>query len=407
MRKPPFAVLPSSALLLLLAGCQPKAEAPKATDPRVPVSLQPVVVKPRERFVEVVGTLAADESATIAAKTSGRIVAIAHDVGDTVAAGGELLRVDPTDPQLLLAQRQAACRAALAELGLTELPAGAFDPAQVPAVARAALEAHNAEARCRRGEAMFAEQPPLITEQERDDLRTAMATSQANHAAAVTAAHATLAVATLRTAELAVAKQALADTTVVAPTGGPWRVGRRLVAVGDYVREGTAVFELVDVDPIKFRADVPEHLAAKVQKGQRVVVSPASGGEVAGVVDRLAPIVEDRKRTCLVEILVTNADGALRPGGFARGLVAVGTDPKVVFVPQDAVVASLGQAKVFTVADGKAVEHKVTVGAHDGVLLELAAGDLPADAQVVTAGAARLATGVPVAVQAAPAGGGK
>jgi multidrug efflux pump subunit AcrA (membrane-fusion protein) len=86
------------------------------------------------------------------------------------------------------------------------------------------------------------------------------------------------------------------------------------------------------------------------------------------------------------------------PGGFASGQVLTHRDRGVIFVPQDAVVVALGQGKVFTVVDGKAVEHKVTTGAHDGVFLEVVKGDLTATDQVVVSGAGRLAGGVPVTV---------
>jgi len=123
------------------------------------------------------------------------------------------------------------------------------------------------------------------------------------------------------------------------------------------------------------------------------------------VVDRIAPAVDDRKRTFLVEIRIDNAEGLLRPGGFARGEIETHVDPEVVFVPQDAIVVALGLSKVFTVKDGKAVEHKVTTGAHDGSFLEVANGDLMPGDEVVVRGAARLAQGMAVQVEPLPGGG--
>jgi RND family efflux transporter MFP subunit len=123
-------------------------------------------------------------------------------------------------------------------------------------------------------------------------------------------------------------------------------------------------------------------------------------------VDRIAPAADERKRTFEVEIHIDNAAGRLLPGGFARGAIETRVDPEVVFVPQDAVVVALGLSKVFTVKDGKAVEHKVTTGVHDGAFLEIRKGDLSRGDQVVTSGAARLAEGVPVRT-ADKAGDGK
>jgi RND family efflux transporter MFP subunit len=389
-----FLILP----LLAVVACKRQAQEPTATaDTRVLVSLQPVKVQPMTRTVEVVGTLYGDEAAMLAAKVAGRIAGIEHDVGDKVGPAEVLARVETADYELAVAQKQAALQAALAELGLEALPAGEFEVENVPAVQRAQIEAKNAEQRWQRAEAMFAEKPPLITEQEYTDLRTAWLSSVASRELAVTEARAKVALAAVRAAELAQSKKALADTAVAAPAGGPWRVGKRLVAVGDYVKEGTALFQVVDPDPIKFRADVHERWSAAVAKGQKVAVEvPSATASVAGVVDRIAPVASERKRTFEVEIRIDNAAGRLLPGGFARGAIETRVDPEVVFVPQDAVVTALGLSKVFTVKDGKAVEHKVTTGVHDGAFLEVAKGDLTPGDQVVTSGAARLAEGVPV-----------
>lgn len=392
-----------------LAACQ-RQSPPATTEPvaiEVPVALQPVRVQPLQRTVRVVGTLHGDEEVVLAAKVPGRVAAVAHDVGDTVQAGEVLARLEDEDYELAVRQREAALQAALAELGLTALPDGELDVEAVPAVARVRVEAKNAEARWRRGEAMFAEKPPLITDEERADLDTAMQSARAAHAAAVAEARAKAALAAVRAAELAQSRKALADTALVAPPGGPWHVGRRRIGVGDYVTEAAAMFDLVDTDPIEFRADVPERWSAAVRAGAKVTVEVAALREpLTGTVTRLSPMADARNRTFEVEIELPNADGRLLPGGFARGEIATHVDPAVVFVPQDAVVVALGLSKVFTVEGGKAVEHKVTTGVHDGTWLEVAQGDLgPAD-QVVVSGAARLATGVAVAV-ARPAGGSK
>jgi HlyD family secretion protein len=392
----------SSAFLILLlvaaAACKRQVQEPAATaDARVLVSLQPVKVQPMTRTVDVVGTLYGDEEAMLAAKVAGRIAATLHDVGDTVGPAEVLARVETADYELAVAQKQAALQAALAELGLDALPAGEFEVDKVPAVVRASIEAKNAEERWHRAEAMFAEKPPLITEQEYADLRTAWQSALASRELAVTEARAKVALAAVRAAELAQSKKALADTAVAAPAGGPWRVGKRLVAVGDYVKEGNPLFQVVDPDPIKFRADVHERWSAAVVKGQRVVVQVPSAAEpLVGVVDRIAPAADERKRTFEVEIHIDNTAGRLLPGGFARGAIETRVDPEVVFVPQDALVTALGLGKVFTVKDGKAVEHRVTTGVHDGAFLEIAKGDLARGDQVVTSGAARLAEGVPV-----------
>jgi membrane fusion protein, multidrug efflux system len=403
-------VAASAFLLLVLAApaCRrAPVQTPPPADTAVRVQVQPVVVKAVPRAIDVVGTLFGNEEATVSARTAGRVVEISRDVGDTVAADEVLARIDPTDYQLALAQKEAWLQSDLAQLGLTRVPEQGLEVDKVPAVMRARFEVKNAEARFKRGEAMFAEKPPLITEQEHADLRTTWDVASSAADLAATEARARFAQVLVRVNEVALARQELADATVRTPAvpgggdGRSWHIARRLVAVGEYMREGTAMFRLVALDPIKFRADVPERFSAAVQKGMAASVSVAAFAQpFTGRITRIAPQIDAGKRTFLVEIQVDNADARLLPGGFARGAIGYRTDERVVFVPQDAIVVALGQSKVFTIKDGKAVEHKVATGVHDGAYIEIG-GDLGGATEVITSGAARLAKGTAVTVAGA------
>src|SRR5262249_5074221 len=160
---------------------------------------------------------------------------------------------------------------------------------------------------------------------------------------AVADAKAKYAEALLRSAELAMSEQALADTAIRAPAGSDgYRVAERFVSVGEDVREGTQMFRLVDLDPIKFHADVAERHAQEVRIGQPVDVEVPSGASpFHGEIVRISPQVDRMKRAFRVEIRIANPDGVLLPGGFARGRIRTHIDPNVLFVPQDAVVVAL------------------------------------------------------------------
>src|SRR5690606_14920775 len=92
-----------------------------------------------------------------------------------------------------------------------------------------------------------------------------------------------------------------------------------------------------------------------------------------------------------IEATVDNAARRLRPGSFARGTITVGERSGVVYVPRASVVSFAGLDKVYTVADGKAVEHTVTLLSRDGEWLPIDQ-ELPA-AKVIAEGLADLADG--------------
>jgi RND family efflux transporter MFP subunit len=398
-------------LLWTVAGCRGKEtpKGPSSEAPRVVVTVSPVSVRSVQRAIDVVGTLYGDEEATISAKVSGRVVEILRDVGDQVPSAEPLARVDPTDYQLSVVQREAALAATLAEIGLDRLPEHEFDPNLVPTVARAKAELANAEARYARAKSMFEERPPTLSEQDYSDQKTAFEVAKSSHDVALLNARALLAQSRTRASELSQARQALADATVLAPgeasaaaKGSKFAVSSRLVAPGEYVREGTPMFRVVDADPIKFRADVPERHIAEIRVDQTVDVTvQAYEGVFNGRVARVSPHINASNRTFQIEVHIDNGDGRLKPGGFARGAVKTSMDEKVIFLPQEAVATFVGVTKTFAIRDGKAVECRIATGVQDGQLLEaIGAGLSPTD-QVAVSGVSRLSDGVLVEVKSA------
>jgi membrane fusion protein (multidrug efflux system) len=128
----------------------------------------------------------------------------------------------------------------------------------------------------------------------------------------------------------------------------------------------------------------------------RVEAYPADTFE--GSVARISPQVEMSSRTFAVEMLLANKDGRLGPGSFASGQILTRVDPQVTLVPADAIVTFAGVSKVFTVADGKAVERKIETGQRVGDLVEIVRGmDNPEP--VILEGKNRVATGTPVVVK--------
>jgi multidrug efflux pump subunit AcrA (membrane-fusion protein) len=413
----------------LLAGCERAAakRAPKAE--AVSVSVAMSTVGPVQREVEIVGTLYGDEEATVSAKVPGRIVQIARDVGDRAAPGEPLAQIDKTDYELAVAQKEMAVAAALAKLGLSTLPQANFDPTTVPTVERSRLESENAKAKLNRAQQLFDQKPPLISEQDYADIKTAYEGAKSNYDVELLTARAQVAEARARQSELDAELQRLRDATVRAPDGGNgvdraslmidrerpstapptihnppstsfsskrYAIAARLISVGEYVREGTALFRLVADDPIKFRSQVPERFLSEVKVGQKVRVNVEAYDEpFAGVVSRITPQVDVNTRTFGVEILVPNAQGKLQSGAFARGMVLTRVQENVTFVPLDALVTFAGVTKVFTVENGKAVEKKVETGQRVGERIEIVAG-LSGAATVVTEGASKLAGGTPV-----------
>jgi RND family efflux transporter MFP subunit len=367
------------------------------------VQVAPVRVGSAWRTVEVTGTLFGEEEATIASKLSGRVESIDADVGDRAPSGTVLARIEARDYELGLAEAEAAKASSLARLGLKELPGPGFDLESLPTVRRARAEAANAAARLDRAKQLFEQTPPLISEQDFADIRTANDVARETAETELLTAQALIAESRAHETAVAMARQKLADTTIAAPAAAQgaapvaYEVAGRTVSLGEYVTPGQAMFRLVAMDRIDFRANVAERFAGQVQRGQQVRVWVEAYAEpFSGEVTRVSPQIDRDSRSFLIEVRIDNRDGRLKAGAFARGEVRLREEQGVTFVPASAIVTFAGVTRVFSVADGKAKEHRVRTGIRVDDQVEIIGG-LPVSG-VVISGAAGLAEGVPVVI---------
>lgn len=394
-------VIATSFALSCAKKAPPKAAAPPELPP-LDVATAPIVRTGVERTTTITGTLFGREEATVAAKVGGRVAQVMLDVEDVAMSGDPIVQIDKTDYELAVAERKAALLAALAKVGLTQVPGPDFDPATVPTVERSRAESENAKAKLDRARSLFDQQPPLISEQDFADIRTQAEVARRSAEVELLIAGATLADARTQSAMIATAEQQLADTTVRAPrpmTGDAieYRIAQRLVSLGELVIPGQAVARVVASDVIKFRGQVPEQYTGRVIRGRQASITvDAFDHPFTGVVTRVAPRIDSRTRTFETEIEIANQSGDLKPGGFARASIVIGSDENVTLVPPQAVVTFAGVQRVFSVKDGKAVEHRIQTGETFNGMIEIL-GDLKAD-HVVVKGATTLSNGRPVRV---------
>lgn len=401
---------------------QPQQQAQKKDAAPIEVSVVPVRLGQLQRQVDVTGTLHGEEDAAISAKVSGRIAAIYKDVGDRVAPNEVLAELEKTDYELMVRQRELALAEVLTKLGLKELPPPDFDPAKVPTVQRARLQADNATAQLNRSKQLHQQKPPLISDQDFANIETAAAVAASNYDVELLAAQGLVAEARARNADLELAHQSLIAATIRAPRAGQlarqdqrnatapstapaangavhtYGVSSRMISVGEFIKEGSPAFRLVDDNPVKLRATAPERHVAEISPGQKVRVRvEAYAQDFWGQVSRTNPQIDPLNRMFQFEVLVENPDRLLKPGGFARGSVLTSMQDNVVFVPQQAVYTFAGVSKVFVVREGKAAEAIVETGKRVGDEVQIVKG-LQGTEQVAVTGVNRLTNGTPVAL---------
>ncbi len=404
------------AATMLLPGCSQQREQlpPETADASpnpdaVKVTAAPVVLRPVQRFVGLVGTLHAYEETTIGAEVGGRVRKVAHDVSDRVRPGEVLVEIDPTDYQLRMRQSQKELQVELAKLGLSEPPTARTDVTRIPVVVQARLRRDNAQARLDRAKTLVRKK--AAPEEELTERLSEFRVAQAEYDNQVLLAKAGIASILVKQEALAMAEQQLKNTLVHVPAPSQTVPGRaddveyaitkRTVSEGEYVMEGAQLFKLVIEHPLKFRGRVPERRIGEVRVGQAAkVFSAAYVQPFDGEVTRINPAIDPATRAFEVEILIANPQRQLKPGGFAKTGILTELDQQAVTVPLEALVSAAGVTKIFLVEDGLAKEVQVDVGTQETDWVEIAAPTLPDGALVVTSGQAVIADGTQIEVRA-------
>lgn len=397
-------VLAASFALLLATSFACKSEYPASGQQKGPggahgggeprqVKVARVEELPVGASVNVTGTLAAQDEATLSIKVPGRLSTITVDLGSVVRRGQTLAQVEQQDYRLRVQQSEAALQQARARLGLQ--PQGdddRFDPEVTGTVrqARAVLE----EARQNRARVASLIESGVVARAEYESADAAFKVAQAKYQDAVEEIRNRQALLSQRRTELSLARQALADTVVVAPFDG--LVQEKHASVGEYLGAAAPVVTVVRVNPLRFRGEVPERDAATVRAGQSVRVTvEGDRGLYAGRIVRLSPTINQQNRVLVVEAEIANP-GSLRPGGFARAEIVTNSGDMAVTVPANAVVTFAGIEKVITVENGKAREKPITTGRRAETWTEVLSGINVGEAVVLDPG--NLQSGQPVNV---------
>jgi membrane fusion protein (multidrug efflux system) len=322
----------------------------------VNVRIWPAEIKKVQPYLETTGTLKADEEVVVSSEVDGIVKKILVEQGTPVGVGTLLAEINETDYVLDWKRSDAALKQAQASLA-------------------------NVKAEYKRKDALFKEE--LITRQHFDDISTRVTLSEAELERAK--------------ATLAISRERLGRTKIHSTLRGA--VKEKRVSVGDFVRNGSPLLQLIKIDPLRLSFTVSEKDVAGLKIGQEVVfnVDAFPGKPFKGKVSLLHPNVEERTRTLQAEAIVPNADHMLKPGYFARIQIFTQAVRDVVVVPITALQYDGSTIRIFVVNGNKAQGRIIKTGNKYGEYVEIFDG-LKEKEQVVVVGQNNLSEGVKVNV---------
>ncbi len=185
---------------------------------------------------------------------------------------------------------------------------------------------------------------------------------------------------------LEVAGQAGARQVVHAPVSGV--VLEKAAIQGGRFMPGEALFRIADLSRVWVIADVHEQDLARVQPGRpaQVTLEAWPGRSFTARIDYLYPTLDAATRSTRVRLALDNPQGLLRPGMFARVVLAAGdTTPKLV-VPISAIIDD-GERRVVLIAlgEGRFRPQPVRLGQRGREVVEVLEGVRAGERVVVSA----------------------
>jgi HlyD family secretion protein len=340
------------------------------------VSPVKVVISPPAANVAVqvfgLGTVEARVTSQVGFKIAGVLVDLRADVGDRLAKGAVLARLDEREQAAQVARAKASVQQAEANLQRASA-----------SVAKTTASYGNAK---------------RISERQQQLVKTNAASIEAAETAQATQAT-TLADLNLANSDVLVAKAAIGDAkaqlelqtatldfhTLVAPYDA--MVIARLKELGSALSAGQPVFTLIDPKTIWVLAYIDESKAGEIKVGEpaEIVARSHPNQRLPGRVARIEPesdrVNEERK----VEVAFDSIPDIANLGEQAEVYITTVRLPQALLVPEAAIIG-LGKDRgtVWTVENGHLQQHEVTLGHRllDG-RYEISGG-VPANAMVVT-----------------------
>ncbi len=163
-------------------------------------------------------------------------------------------------------------------------------------------------------------------------------------------------------------------SVVQAPMQGA--IKTRFIKLGEFVRKGEPVAEILDMRKIKVELNIPERDIIGLKVGQTVQVEPyvMEGTFLEGNISKIGLEADARNRSFPVEVSVDNTNQNLRSGMLARVVINRGEQTNQVVIPRNAIIEREKGRIVFLEDSGTAVERMIETGITDQDRVQVTSG---------------------------------
>jgi HlyD family secretion protein len=384
----------------------------------IPVTAQAMKRGPIDQSFSVNATIAPLQHAALSSVVAGTVLAVNGQIGQHVAQGDLLVKIDDSTLQAQLNQNNALLVAAQARYASALADASGTMSSSDAGLTSARINAESADATLRRDLVLLKQ--GYVSQQAVEQQQAATgAADAALRAAEVQATNSSLsgpassAQADLRNTKAAVTSAAaasaliqaqIAQTNVRAPFDGV--IVARDVDPGNLAAPGTPLMEVDQLNPVYVNAGISGDQLKYVRAGTPVTitVSAVPGRAWHGSVEYFDLSADPGTVTYLARIQLANPDLALRGGMVAQAAFVQARKSDALLAPTASVYQTDTGYSMFIIADGKAVTVPVDLGLQNDQWTEVTGKGLAPNVMAILNHSATLQPGTPV--MALPAGGG-
>ena len=158
------------------------------------------------------------------------------------------------------------------------------------------------------------------------------------------------------------ARISLKKSLISSPLDGT--VKTRHVKVGEFVRKGDKLVEILDLSRVIVKVNIPELEVLEVKTGQKVEIALYIMEEIifSGEVKNIGLEADSNNRTFPVEIHVSNSERMLRPGMLARATFTKSIDDEQIVIPRHTILEKERGRVVYVFDKGKVFQRDIQPG---------------------------------------------
>ncbi len=156
---------------------------------------------------------------------------------------------------------------------------------------------------------------------------------------------------------------------------------------GEMVKEDSVISTVMDISSVFVSMNLNEKDITKVKSGQKVLFTVDAFDlekKFSGIIDTISPVLDTKTRSVEVKAAVSNGNGVLLPGMFARALIDTGKSVNGILVPESAVIThDDGRSEIYIVKNNLVVKENVVTGGLYGGDIQIIEGVKAGDRVII------------------------